>query len=429
MGTVIRLRTIVGLVVFLLSISCQYAVGQTLKIIHIDVGQGDATLIIGPTGKTLLFDSGPTGSGTKLKQIMDANSLTSLDYFVAGHYHADHIGAIDELLAAGIPLMIASYDRGGSYSTQAYTDYVTAVGVKRTTLSLGQVIDLGGGVTLEAVAVDGRTPGGVVSVKGSDGVVDENARSISLFVLRYGTFDYLISSDLTGGGITGGVTKPDIESKVAAYVGDVDLVHINHHGSNTSTNAFWVSTLKAEQSVISMGDNNPYGHPTQATLDRLTNSSNMINIWQTTTGKGGTSSKVRVGGDITFTTDGHAYAVTATGYNLTYLTDGVTKVQDFSISLTPTSQTISTKAAGVASFTINITRTGGFSPPLNLTISNLPTGTSATFTPNPVSATSSILTLFVRSLTRKGTYPFTVTATGGSPLLTHTATATLIKSQ
>jgi beta-lactamase superfamily II metal-dependent hydrolase len=298
---------------------------QQLKIIHINVGQGDATLVISPTGKTLLFDAGPSAQGNKIRQIFNNNGLTTLDFFVVGHYHADHIGSIDELLATGITLTTASYDRGGSFTTQSYTDYVNSVGTKRQTMTLGQIIDLGGGVTAECVAIDGRTQNGNVSTLDSAGVDDENSHSIGL-VIRYGTFDYFIASDLTGGGVSGGATKPDVESKLAPYVGDVDVLHVGHHGSRTSTNQFLVDTLKAEQSVVSFASNNTFGHPTQEVIDRLTNSTRMINILFTQTSPVGTSAKTRVGGDITFSTNGSTYTISgSTGLNLSYNTDGVTK--------------------------------------------------------------------------------------------------------
>ncbi|MEW6734289.1 MAG: lamin tail domain-containing protein [Acidobacteriota bacterium] len=319
-------KTVLSLLRIVIFVGCSVCFtsvvsAQQLKIVHINVGQGDSTLVIGPNGTTLLFDAGPSGNGAKLRQIFNKYGLTSLNYFIAGHYHADHIGSIDELLATGITITNSSYDRGGSYTTQTFTDYVNAVGSKRKTILLKQIIDLGAGATAECVAVDGQTPNGTVSTTGSDGNIDENARSIAI-VIRYGTFDYIIASDLTGGGSSGGVTKPDVETKLAPYIGDVDVMHVSHHGSRTSTNQTWVNTLKAEQSVISLGDGNTFGHPTQDVLDRLTNSANMINIWQTQAGSGGNSPKVRVGGDIEFTINGSSYTIVATGYNLTYSTDG-----------------------------------------------------------------------------------------------------------
>lgn len=288
------------------------ASAQQVRIVHIDVGQGDATLIVGPT-KTLLFDGGLTGSGSEIRAVLDSLSITSLDYFVAGHYHADHIGGIDELINGGIPINIASYDRGGSYSSQTFTGYVNAVGARRTTISLNQQIDLGGGCILTSVAVNGVTNHGNVSMTG------ENDRSVAL-VLRYGTFDYFIASDLSGGGSS----TADVESVIASDIGDVDVLHVGHHGSTTSTNQTLVDTLKPEQAVISCGDGNSYGHPTQTVLDRLAAAAGMQTIWQTEGGNGGTHAKVKVGGNITFLTNGSTYSVTmsSTGQTFNYNTDG-----------------------------------------------------------------------------------------------------------
>jgi len=90
----------------LLLASAASASAQQVRIVHIDVGQGDATLFVGPS-KTLLYDGGLTGSGARIRSVLDALGLTSIDYFVAGHYHADHIGGIDELLNGGITLNLA----------------------------------------------------------------------------------------------------------------------------------------------------------------------------------------------------------------------------------------------------------------------------------------------------------------------------------
>lgn len=301
---------------FLISMTAIFpasASAQQLRIVHIDVGQGDATLIVGPT-RTLLFDGGVTGSGNEIRAVLDSLGISSIDYFVAGHYHADHIGAIDEVINGGIALNLAAYDRGGTYSSQAFTHYTTAVGAKRSTITLNQQIDLGGGCVLTCVAVNGTTPNGNVTP------TDENARSIAL-VLRYGTFDYFIASDLSGGGSS----TADVESLLASSVGDVDVLHVGHHGSTTSTNQTLVDTLKPEQAVISLGDGNSYGHPTQGVLDRLDAAATVDTIWQTEAGTGATVSKVRVGGDITFLTDGNTYSVTvsSTGQTYNYTTDGV----------------------------------------------------------------------------------------------------------
>ncbi len=98
--------------------------------------------------------------------------------------------------------------------------------------------------------------------------------------------------------------------------------------------------------------------------------------------------------------------------------------QDFSVSTTPSSVTVT--AGSPASYTENITKTGGFTGSVSLSISGLPAGVSGSFNPNPATGASSALTVTTSSTTPAGSYIFTVTGTSTSPALTHTSTATLV---
>src|SRR5215216_1804405 len=87
---------------FLASGSCGTGTWQpgTLEIHHLDIGQGDSTLIVGPTGKSLLFDAGESNwnSSTKARiigpYIEAVLGCKSLDYVVISHFHVDHIGYV-----------------------------------------------------------------------------------------------------------------------------------------------------------------------------------------------------------------------------------------------------------------------------------------------------------------------------------------------
>ena len=61
------------------------ACAQTLRIFHIDVEQADATLLVSPSGKTLLVDSGKNGHGPRIKAVMDQANVTTIDFFVKTH--------------------------------------------------------------------------------------------------------------------------------------------------------------------------------------------------------------------------------------------------------------------------------------------------------------------------------------------------------
>ncbi|HEX4964443.1 MAG TPA: hypothetical protein VF173_26745 [Thermoanaerobaculia bacterium] len=101
-----------------------------------------------------------------------------------------------------------------------------------------------------------------------------------------------------------------------------------------------------------------------------------------------------------------------------------TVTPDFSLSISPTSVTVALLGT-TANYTVTINRTGGFTGAVTLSVSGLPSGATATFTPNPATGATSALKVTVRVFPR-GTFPLTITGTSGA--LTHTVNATLIKN-
>jgi beta-lactamase superfamily II metal-dependent hydrolase len=280
-----------------------------LEIHCLDVGQGDCTLMISPTGGTLLFDAGTNGkgNGTVIPHLQGLG-IDALDYVVASHYHMDHIGGIDEVVnSLGMDsVRVAVLDRGWSYTTQTYEDYEAAVASKRTTIYDGQVIDLGGGVTVTCVAVNGN---GELSPPYDD---EENNYCVSLLV-EYGDFEFFVAGDLSG---VNSSYYYDIESSVAPEVGDIDVYRVDHHGSSSNSNITLVSTLKPEVSIISVGSNS-YGHPTQTIINRLISYDSYI--YQTELGSGGTippGDGEVVGGNVIITVNGEQYTVDGDVYDL-----------------------------------------------------------------------------------------------------------------
>ena len=227
---------------------------QALEIHHIDVEQGEGALIISPGGETAMIDNGNWRSCSNTVDYLQGQGVTSIDYHFASHYHADHIGCLDDMAAAGIPVTEACYDRGGSYTTATYRDYVATCGDLRQTLVAGQVITLDAGttspVTLTVIALGGAG----VSTSGED--------SLSVVILlSYGDFDEVFSGDLPG-------ESPDVESTVGPLVGDVEVYKVSHHGSRFSSTDAWLDAISPEVAIISVGDNS-FGHPTSDALSRL----------------------------------------------------------------------------------------------------------------------------------------------------------------
>ncbi len=241
----------------------------TLRIFFPDVGHGHAALILSPTGRALLIDGGPDGAGaTVLVPLMRRLGLVRLDGMIATHYDADHIGGLDEVAAAFPPAV--AYDSGdltAPRDSPFFASYLSAIGPSRRTLRAGESIDLGGGVRVTCLVVNGDLlSGGRVGIFGRSDPYDQvdNSASIGLLI-EYDDFDLFISGDLTGGG----ENTTDVESTVAQLVGDVDVVQLNHHGSATSSNATFLSALRAEVGIVQVATANPYGHPSVEVVDRF----------------------------------------------------------------------------------------------------------------------------------------------------------------
>jgi beta-lactamase superfamily II metal-dependent hydrolase len=279
---------------------------SNLEVYFIDTGQSESTLLISPSGQTFLFDGGSNGDGNgTVVPLLNSLGISHLDYVGASHYHADHVGGLDEVWNSGITASIC-FDRGDNNqpTTQSYTDYKSRYSSVRQTISPGQVIDLGGGVTLTCIVVDGKlSNGNTVNISGSSQL--ENSSSIG-YHIDYGDFQMWMGGDLTGGG--NGTTN--VESSVAPLVGDVDVYQANHHGSRTSSNSTWISYLKPEFTVLPCGSNNPYGYPTQEVIDRINTATSMTPVWCPTDGTGA-EGYVDAEGTIHLTTDGNTYTVRA----------------------------------------------------------------------------------------------------------------------
>jgi hypothetical protein len=96
---------------------------------------------------------------------------------------------------------------------------------------------------------------------------------------------------------------------------------------------------------------------------------------------------------------------------------------DFSVGATPSSQSVPQGSA--ANYNVTITASGGFSSNVGFSVTGLPTGASATFTPTSIGGSgTSVMNVSTLASTAAGTYALTITATSGT--LVHTASATLV---
>jgi beta-lactamase superfamily II metal-dependent hydrolase len=314
-------------------------------------------LIVSPTGKSLLFDAGETYWNSSIDAqtvgpyIETVLGCKELDYVVISHFHVDHIGYVGY---GGLWHLVEV--QGFTVGQTLLRDYNTYLGTTsgtfdnwelylqgdgQTTLNpvtavegTGQV-DLDGGVVFDIVTVDGNgtmLPGDF----SADPVPpSENDYSIGA-VLSYGVFDEWLGGDLDGQYIASefSYVYHDIELSVAAEVGDIDVLKVNHHGSDHSNNVTFINQLDPEVSIISVGDDNTYGHPRQPVMDLLLATSDvyMTERGDLTTDIG---DAVVVGDVVVKTSDGVNYTVNGVGYVATDPTRVDTDGDNYFIEVDP----------------------------------------------------------------------------------------------
>ena len=277
--------------------------GMIIKVLNVD--HGSAAVIRAPNGTVHVIDAGADGQGNqRVNGAIGSLSPAAYGYTFVTHFDFDHVAGMDEVLQPQRPFQLC-YDRGNNSRSNAnfVQSYVNAAGNRRRTPSVGQEIPLGGGAVLRVLALNGQVQGGAtVTVKGTQ--QEENARSIAMR-LDYGDFSMWIGGDLTGGGNG----TADVETPASAQCGDVDVYIVNHHGSNTSTNATLASRLSPELSVFSAGSGNSFGHPQNNVINRLNRSAASTVLTSTTEGSG--SLGFAVTGDLTISPDGRRYRARA----------------------------------------------------------------------------------------------------------------------
>lgn len=300
-----RFRTVFLIAVLIIVAAPATLLAHPLEIYILNVGQGDATLVIGPPPgrKTLLIDSGEEMSGSKshyknvAASIRELTKKSTLDYFVISHYHFDHIGTGKGDRGNGLFGLIqeerikvrAIIDRGDvtkfGDETGPHKAYQTAVKQwrkdgrlgKRETARLGAgQIDLGSGVIVEIVAVNGNDVLRTINARDpslfEDCPPSENDYSVALKI-TFGVFEYFTGGDL--GGVDDKrrfgekcTSYTDLETSIATRIGNVEVMKLNHHGSGWSSNELSLKTLAPEVMIATSGSGNTYKHPDREVMKR-----------------------------------------------------------------------------------------------------------------------------------------------------------------
>lgn len=219
-----------------------------LAVSSIDVGQGDSTLIVSPSKKVVLIDSGEENFSHDLIKYLKKNKIKKIDYAICTHFDSDHIGGMDRVVEEIqtnkilIPIKDSSKEEYLEILSVARKNQIPILKV-----SSGNYIDLSKNEKLS-----------ILSPKSIS--TDENKNSI-VALYKYKS-QYLL--------FTGDADKEIEKSIISEYsLPKLEYLKVGHHGSNTSTSEELISTARPKISVISVGYKNRYSHPHKESINTL----------------------------------------------------------------------------------------------------------------------------------------------------------------
>jgi beta-lactamase superfamily II metal-dependent hydrolase len=295
-----------------------------LDIHHIATGRGDAALVIGPDGTSLMIDAGASGTpppasldirpgperragewiGRYARRHLAATGEPKLDTFLASHLHPDHVGDVGpdtppapngayrltgvSDVAALLPIGLLvdrgypdyAFPRGGDAPfARNYVAFVRervrAGGrVERFRVGAADQLMLPG-AEIRNLAANGEVWTGrgtetrrlfpPIATLAKDDIPDENACSTAIR-LRYGAFGYFAAGDLTSNSFDGALPWRDVETPAAQAAGPVDVAVAAHHGMFDATGADVVRALRPRTWIVQGWH---AAHPSPDALERM----------------------------------------------------------------------------------------------------------------------------------------------------------------
>ena len=199
------------------------------------------------TAKKMMIDGGNVGDSSYVVSFLKNHDTNHLKYVFGTHGHEDHIGGLAGALSqCTADNVFCSTD---TYSSKAFKNFSAKADASSNGISVPSVGDT---YSLGTAAITVLGP-----VEKSE---NENDNSIVLR-LDYGDTSFLFTGD----------AEFDEEKSIidsGAYL-DADVLKVGHHGSSTSSSYHFLREVMPDYAVISVGEDNKYGHPNEETLSRL----------------------------------------------------------------------------------------------------------------------------------------------------------------
>lgn len=231
--------------------SCQTSYSGLLSIHMIDVGQGDSILIMTPNKKTILVDAGEKTEGRKVKAYLNRNQIRKIDLLIGTHPHSDHIGGLGEIINSfHVEKVILPPKLHTSATFEKLLNTIESKGLTISSPKPNTVIEFDDHINLHFL-----------------GPLKDYGDHLNLwsmvFRLEYKDKSFLFTGD------TEQEAEIDLINAYNENALKANMLKVAHHGSNTSTTPRFLSHVGPEIALISLGSNNPYGHPHKEVLQRL----------------------------------------------------------------------------------------------------------------------------------------------------------------
>lgn len=210
-------------------------------VIFNDVGQGDSTLIKLENGENILYDTGKETFG--ISNIENNLNGDEIDYLILSHSDADHAGKAD-------------------YFIQKYNVKNIFVNLIETfNIENDKIISLARG---DYLSLSDKIKLAIINPDKNKRYNNENESSLGL-VLSYNNFRFIMMADIGKEEERNIVANGDLEELDNKIV----ILKVGHHGSNTSSSEIFLKKIHPDYCVISVGQNNSYGHPSSEVLTLL----------------------------------------------------------------------------------------------------------------------------------------------------------------
>ena len=234
----------------------------TTEFVFVNVGQGDGSVIHSPLGETVIIDG---GGGAEYSQYNIGESIFvpylaskgyyNIDAAFVSHFHKDHIEGIIAAIE-NLNVKTVFYLPPDPSDTSPYSWYMLMKeAAQRRQTELYPITESTRISFGDDLAFDVYVPDKLL--------LHDNEENDSLLFIKAmcGGSSVLYTGDMTA--------AAEREFMRVGTDIDADILKVAHHGSKTSTTPEWVAAVSPEHSVISCGENNPFGHPSDEALDAL----------------------------------------------------------------------------------------------------------------------------------------------------------------